>query len=600
MKPDATHHLLPGTLIHGGVYRIVRFIASGGFGCTYEAVNVTLGKRVAVKELFISGVCERDETTGTVTVGRSNTTLLTHQIERFIKEAHILAELHHHGVVGVEAVFEERGTAYYVMDYIDGESLSQMRGRRGPIPEAEALGYIRQTAEAMAYVHAKGQLHLDIKPGNLMVDSSGRVTVIDFGMAKHIDTDSGGVTTQTIMGQTPGYAPLELSTKDTDMLSPASDVYSLGATLYALLTGVRPPDAVKLSLGAPVPEMPAHISESVRRAIRHAMAMNPRRRPQSMDEFLSELTDAENPADDDQEETRPNLDAYNIARRSKKFVDRWPVLTTMLMLFGFFAIGTMSLVILYWPTYSLTEDGDPALPEEPLVTGPVHWDILTHTLCCDTLTYTLVKVPGGSFVMGDHSGRDSEALPLHTVTLDSYYLGRTEVPQWLWVAVMGENPSSHVGRDLPVDRVSWNDCQVFIDSLNALTGARFRLPTEAEWEFAAREGRDNPFPAYLSADSVNQHCWTVANNGRVTHPALSLRPNALGLYNMVGNIYELCHDGMARYTSKPAHNPRGDEQSMVRVARGGGPESNDKTANVSYRKASSPGSGSGNGLRLAL
>ena len=185
-------NLMPCTLLQSGKYRIERFIGSGGFGCTYQALHVMLKTRVAIKEFFVSDFCDRDDTAGTISVSsKSKVELINRLREKFIREAQMLFGLNHPGLVGVTDIFEENGTAYYVMDFIDGVSLRDIVRQRGPLPEAEALPYIRQVASALEYVHSHNLLHLDIKPGNIMVERSGTVKLIDFGASKHYDVGTG-------------------------------------------------------------------------------------------------------------------------------------------------------------------------------------------------------------------------------------------------------------------------------------------------------------------------------------------------------------------------------------------------------------------------
>ena len=277
------------TLLQGGKYKIVRFINSGGFGCTYEAVHVMLDRRVAIKEFFVKDYCNRDETTARVTVGtESKKELVSRLRDKFIEEAKALCRLDHPGIVRVFDVFEENGTAYYVMRYIDGLSLGDLVKREGPLSEQRALKYIRQLAEALDYVHRNNRLHLDIKPSNIMVGPSDRAILIDFGASKYYGADHGE-NTSTLMGKTPGYAPLEQMGNDVGQFMPASDIYALGATFYKLLSGLTPPDAYQLVSGARLQPLPDEISASTRTAIAEAMRINKFERPQSIQEFLDLL-----------------------------------------------------------------------------------------------------------------------------------------------------------------------------------------------------------------------------------------------------------------------------------------------------------------------
>ena len=287
-------HLPCGSLLQGGKYRIVRFIAAGGFGCTYEAEHVLLEKRVAIKEFFMQDYCNREDYTNRVTVGTKTMHELVDKYKRkFIGEAKALSGLEHEGIVSVSDVFEENGTAYFVMDYVDGQSLAGLC-KNGPLPEKHALYYIRQVCEALAYVHDHNRLHLDIKPGNIMVKADGCTVLIDFGASKQYDAASGENNT-TVPGYTPGYAPLEQTQGDIRQFLPATDIYALGATLYCLLTG-RPPlkPADRLNEGEGL-DFPLSISAATRHAVEHALEIRKKDRPQSVREFVDLLNVAVQP-----------------------------------------------------------------------------------------------------------------------------------------------------------------------------------------------------------------------------------------------------------------------------------------------------------------
>lgn len=277
-----------GTLLQGGKYEIKRFISAGGFGCTYEGVHTMLDTHVAIKEFFVKDFCNRDEQTSHVTVGTQGKVELVQKLRsKFVDEAKALYKMQHPNIVRVLDIFEENGTAYYVMDYIDGQSLHEIVKKRGAIPEHEVLEYVEQISNALKYVHGQNRLHLDIKPGNIMIDNDGVVKLIDFGASKQYD-EVDGENTSTLLGKTPGYAPIEQMGNTVRTFTPATDIYALGATMYKCLTGVTPPDATLL-MEEGLEDFPQSISSTTKAAIEKAMEVMKKNRPQTIDEFLSLL-----------------------------------------------------------------------------------------------------------------------------------------------------------------------------------------------------------------------------------------------------------------------------------------------------------------------
>ena len=221
------------------------------------------------------------------------------------------------------------------------------------------------------------------------------------------------------------------------------------------------------------------------------------------------------------------------------------------------------------------------------------------------LADNMVYVQGGTFTMGATDEQGSEAYdrekPAHNVTLSSYYIGKTEVTQELWQAVMGSNPSNFKGDRKPVECVSWNDCQTFISKLNSLTGKNFRLPTEAEWEFAARGGIKSKGYKYSGSNTLGDVAWYDGNSSETTHDVGTKSPNELGLYDMSGNIWELCNDWYGNYISSPSNNPTGPGSGAYRVFRGGSWISIAGYCRSSNRGYDSPDNRDYNlGLRLCL
>ena len=229
-----------------------------------------------------------------------------------------------------------------------------------------------------------------------------------------------------------------------------------------------------------------------------------------------------------------------------------------------------------------------------------------RTFTVNGVSFEMVAVKGGTFTMGATSEQGSDAYdyekPMHSVTLSDYYIGKFEVTQALWEALMGSNPSYFKGDNLPVDNVSWNDCQEFIKKLNQMTGQNFRLPTEAEWEYAARGGNKSNGYKYSGSSNIDYVAWyTSTTNDSGTKPVGTKSPNELGIYDMSGNVWEWCQDWYGNYSSGSQSNPQGPSAGSYRVLRGGGWCSFAGGCRVSYRFNYGPGGRSYNfGFRVVL
>lgn len=290
------YELEKGSTLQGGKYRIEGILGRGGFGITYrgsttakvsgELGEMTVKTPVAIKEFFMNTLNARDNS-GVVT---SPTQGSQEQVDRFrqkfIKEARNLADMHHRHIINVSDVFEENGTVYYVMRYLIGGSLSDKVKQLGPLPEEEAAVYIRQVGSALDYLHSRHMCHLDVKPGNILINDEGEATLIDFGIAKVFGAD-GQALTDSPVTYTTHYAPLEQYQGLQDF-SPQTDLYSLGATLYYLVMGENPPVASEVNEEG-MTQKPAQVSVQVWRAI--VAAMQPRRkdRPESVALWLKML-----------------------------------------------------------------------------------------------------------------------------------------------------------------------------------------------------------------------------------------------------------------------------------------------------------------------
>ena len=474
-----------GTILHD-TYRIDRYLSSGGFGNTYVATNIAFDERVAIKEFFIKGVNQRDGNQATVSVSnRENVNQFEEQREKFKKEARRLRRLHNVHLVRVHDLFDENGTSYYVMDYVDGESLSERLKRTGePMSEAEVWKILPQILDALKTVHGQNIWHLDLKPGNIMIDRQGTAKVIDFGASKQLNAQNGGATTSTAVNYTRGYAPREQEAQHYEKFGPWTDLYALGATVYNLITGNKPPTSMDVEDdGSAAFSFPSAVSARMRDLIEWLMQPNRTKRPQSVDEVIRsmeqsghQLSESVGMTPDEETVYKPKAEKKNEIESddetqyaaigqvnqnaaqaissvaegnpsdSKKVGKKW----------WFIGIGAAVLcAVMVLVVLSLGKSGQsqesaseqPEVNQEPLS---------NRTFTVNGVNFTMIGVQGGTFQMGSNDGDDDE-MPVHSVTLSSYYIGQTEVTQALWKAVMGSNPSYFKGDNLPVECVSRDD-----------------------------------------------------------------------------------------------------------------------------------------------
>ena len=318
--------LKSGTHLQNGKYKIERVLGQGGFGITYLAIQELLDRKVCIKEFFFKEYCERDEATSHVSLGTQNSHEIVERfMTKFLKEARTISQLEHLNIIKIFDIFKENNTAYYVMEYIEGESLSDKVNHYGVLSELEAKDYINQVALALEYIHHRSINHLDIKPANIMVRrADNKAILIDFGLSKQYDTQ-GGQTSTTPVGISHGYAPMEQYKQGgVSTFSPQTDIYSLGATLYKLLTGNTPPQAAEV-LNEGLPELPNKLSYGVKTAITKAMQVRKKDRPENMKDFLDML--GNNSPEKSNEETKTIESRYKkVEDKSTKVLDE-PVLS---------------------------------------------------------------------------------------------------------------------------------------------------------------------------------------------------------------------------------------------------------------------------------
>ena len=592
--------LARGTVLRRGKrpYEIVKVLGAGGFGITYLAKgkveNITMN--FAVKEFFMGSLCEREGSTMCYSKPVSNDVEAGKR--SFLAEARRLSTLGvaHDNLVCINEAFEENNTAYYVMEYVAGKSMRQHFTH--PCGEEEALKIMKPVLSALSKLHANRITHLDIKPDNILLkqedDGTVRPVIIDFGLSKHYNQKGSATSQVHLLACSPGYAPLEqYSTTALSQFTPQIDVYAAAATLFYLLTGKDPKEAAEISRSWIEQELQPVASEGTRSAILAAMRKDKDDRTGSIAEFAKGLGLEIGGSHGGTVMIR----SENRRTRSLDWRGIWKKAALPLAACAAVALGVIAVQNV--PSCSkssgemIVEDTTAvdSLPIEQIVPNTVfanglepRWSssvTASQRTVLEKLIANMVKVEGGTFMMGDDNGEDDEK-PAHRVTLSDYYICKYEVTQAEWKAVMGENPTSDggkwtskygLGSNYPAYYISGDDCDAFIRKLNELTGLKFRLPTEAQWEYAARGGKNSRGYKYSgTTDNLGTVAWYYSNSGRKTHPVGKKQENELGLYDMSGNVEEWCSDWYGYYRSSPQTDPTGPTRPDLlsrRVLRGG-------------------------------
>ena len=563
-------------------------------------------------------------------------------VARFQNEAKVMVKLDHPNIRQVYDYGSIDGRPAIVMEYLEGDDLKALMKRGRRFTDEELRKWWNQIADALNYTHAQGIVHRDIKPSNIFLDKKGNVKLLDFGIAK-IRESISMTQTGAMMGTLMYMSPEQV--KDSKHIGPQSDVYSLAVTFVHLLSGKRPYDSDTMSdyeIRKGIVEIPLDLSavpENWRGFLAPYLAKKPEDRPalrafemvaetpKTMQPHVDDETVAndvglrntrrETPSGSQPDDTVSSSNPHSgpsfreNGTRSPEPKDN-PKSKKVLWIGLGVAIVAAVAVLLYVTAKShpVTVEPNPGTAEpnpgtaEPNPKCSISYSGTTMIVSVGDVTFNMINVEGGTFMMGSNDtdlGVWDTEKPAHNVTLSTYYIGETEVTQALWKAVMGSNPSYFIGDNLPVEQVSWNDCQEFISKLNQLTGQNFRLPTEAEWEYAARGGKKSNHYNYAGSNNIEEVAWYNGNSGEQTHPVKEKKANELGLYDMTGNVDEWCGDFYEDYSSDSQTNPTGPSFDYFRVLRFGGWNDIDWDSRVSFRFFADPGDRKNElGFRLAL
>lgn len=657
-----------------GDYLILEPIGSGGMGTVYKAMHQRM-KRIVALKVIRSDLGDQ----------------LPEYLKRFEREVQTAARLSHPNIVTAYDAGEFAGEHYLICEYIDGESLTQMVRDSGPLDFPDALNCIIQVAQGLEYAHGKGVIHRDIKPANILIDDQGDLKILDMGLARLQENEdilgSGGetelTTSQFFMGTIDYMAPEQA--RNTKHADHRSDIYSLGCTLYFLLTakpvfgGGTTVERILAHKEQPIPRLSKllpQVPAEFDALFEKMLAKDPGDRYQSATDLLAELNQFNEDALQDQTFHLPAKEV-NVTEPAK---DNWasaptqvqpvPELTTMasatvstspqthtkkkpgLLWIGVAGVALLLGAAVIWnpfgkkesPSQTSLSQEAPETPAVPTVGTDAQsaqssyaqkWDLPINqkvSLSTSGPELELALIPPGQFKMGDAAGADAnyDAIAHPVKITQPYYMGTTEITNAQYrqfvEATQYKTDAERIGGfgmvgggwgksntyywnnlgDLPVQpqapavNISWNDAVAFCEWLSKKTGDTYRLPTEAEWEYACRAGTKGPWFFGDRASDLEQYAWFLNNSVGRVYPVKQKQPNPFGLYDLYGNEWEWCQDYYADdyYGHSPLENPTGPTEGRERVQRGGGFQQGGDKLNSFIRGRNAPNSPSHGAFRI--
>jgi formylglycine-generating enzyme required for sulfatase activity/tRNA A-37 threonylcarbamoyl transferase component Bud32 len=564
--------------------------AEGGFGRTYLAEDSQkLNETCVIKQLAPK---------------QSGTYALKKATELFIEEAKRLQDLGEHPQIPtLFAYFEDNGFLYLVQQFIKGENLLDELKQKGKYNENQIRELLLDLLPSLKFIHERQVIHRDIKPQNIMRRASdGKLVLIDFGASKQLTT-----TVHTQIGTrigTHGYSPLEQI--QLGEAYPASDLFALGATCFHLLTGVHPFNLWTRNGFSWVnnwrQHLPSPVSQELGQVLDKLLKIEIKERYQSADEVIKDIQIP--PTGYVPSIGNKNPSSGNSKTNINHTIDR------RVFIYGALSLSAVIVPVIGQSLFSgkqnktLIPENTPTPENTTNNLKTFSFEVVSTNASGNIInrrnesaryfmedlgngvTLEMVEIPEGTFMMGspeNEKGRESDEGPQHQVTIPRFFMARYPLTQAQYSAVVGSNPSYFKGDKRPVEQVSWNDAVAFCEKLSQKTGKNYRLPSEAEWEYACRAGTTTPFyfGESITPELANYHgnyTYASAPKGQYreqTTDVGSFLPNAFGLYDMHGNVWELCLDDyIDSYSDAPNDGSGLTGRSVYHTLRGGSWSSN--------------------------
>lgn len=549
-------------------YKKIEKIGQGGMGTVYKVLDMQLNRIVALKILNLDNKISSE------------------QIQRFIREAKILANFHHPNIVTIYDICQEEQKIYYSMDYIQGSTLQELIEKKGPLAEKKALQIIIRVAKALQVIHSNGIVHRDIKPSNIVYTPTHEIKLLDFGTAK-LESDNNLTRMNEFLGTVLFASPEQFNNSNSVDLR--SDIYSLGVTFYFLLAGEPPfrgtsAEIIGKHLFGPVPSLEDKVSKHVNSMMMKMLAKKPEERYQNIAQFFEDVLHPEQ-SKKDADSTQYTLWTHHIVRKDPFFAK---YLKKIIYIDEDSGQSMLDMTTPTWNAFPYKQKKH-AIQQYQLIYAQSYGMSPEQTFVCKDVSFTMQFIPPGRFLMGaggKEKYKHASEMPQHIVVISTpFWMSQTPITKKQWKMITKETPwrgqeNQLSSSECPAIYISWDDInRKFLSQLQN----EYALPTEAEWEYACKAGMmtahfwDNGEDDY-SLETLDKYIW-FANNTvkkqRAYAPVVKQKlPNPWGLYDMIGNVWEKCSDIYDKYSIEEQCNPQGGTQGIYRVDRGSSWDSN--------------------------